>query len=51
MCLGMVLVNEGLEMRSCSRECATEGSVDEVVVNEMFVEDVLFTRVRTKSGG
>lgn len=34
MSLGVVLVNEGLKMRSCSRESATEGGVDEVVVNE-----------------
>ena len=51
MCLGMVLVNEGPEIGLCSRECAIEGGVDGVVVNERFVEDVLFTRVRTKSGG
>lgn len=45
MCLGMVPVNKGSERGPCSRECATEGSVDEVVVNESFVEDVLFTGV------
>ena len=44
MCLGMVPVNKGSERGPCSRESATEGSVDEVVVNERFVVDVLFTR-------
>ena len=36
-------MNEGLKMGSCSHESATEGSVDVVVVNKRFVEDVLFT--------
>ena len=33
-CLGGLVVNEGLEMRSCSHGCAIEGSVDGVVVNK-----------------
>ena len=45
MFLGVVLVNEGLEMRSCSRECAIERGVGMVSVNERFEEDVLFTGV------
>ena len=32
-------------MGPCSRGCATERSVDRVVVNKCVVEDVLFTRV------
>ena len=37
MCLEVVLVNEGPEMGPCSRRCATERSVDRVVVNKCFV--------------
>ena len=44
-CLDALVVNKGPEMRPCSRECATEGSVGMVVVNKSFMEEVLFTGV------
>ena len=44
-CLDGLLVNEGPKIGLCSHECAIESSVDVVVVNKNFVENVSFTRV------